>query len=96
MASLKSGGFSDRLDDSDRSIGITELEMADLKNELVAAKARLASACSSRSWRFFVSLHGCSTAGTICRQTGEPTSVVCSPKAPPRRGQESLAQGLPW
>jgi len=51
-----SGGLCDELAESQRTI---ELEMAGLKNELVAAKARLASACSSRSWRFTAPLRWC-------------------------------------
>jgi polysaccharide pyruvyl transferase WcaK-like protein len=38
---------------------VTELEMAGLKNELVDAKARLASAYSSRSWRLTAPLRWC-------------------------------------
>jgi hypothetical protein len=38
---------------------VTEFEMAALKNELVDAKARLASAYSSRSWRLTTPLRWC-------------------------------------
>jgi len=46
-------------DESTESQRVIQLEMAGLKNELVAAKARLASACSSRSWRLTAPLRWC-------------------------------------
>jgi polysaccharide pyruvyl transferase WcaK-like protein len=51
--------FPDALVQSDRSIRITEVEMAGLKGELVEAKARLASVYSSRCWRLTTPLRWC-------------------------------------
>jgi polysaccharide pyruvyl transferase WcaK-like protein len=54
-----SEGLSDSLVGGDRTISITEPELSDLKSELSAAEARLASVYSSRCWRITTPLRWC-------------------------------------